>query len=281
MTLHYTEGTPVSGALATQDGRVLDRPSETHADVLPTVDAPPEAPPSALAVPGVIVLDVSWSMADLLDQAHSSISELATKLRLEPSTANVAYLGLSSFADRAQCELDLVRIADPEVQIPRVSARGNGTNFHAALEHALQYLRAELPKLQASDDGSTRKVMRPTIYFISDGESNVGPDWRPVLQEIRTRRWRPIVMAFGFGNANRDVIREIADEGMAYFAADGKAPHEVFDAILKVVLKSVVSQVGLSQVAAQNPSAPPPQMPIIDPSTDPATNALTAISTID
>lgn len=278
MSINYSAGATVSGAPTGHDGQATAYPPpHLGASPIPAVEAPPEAAPSATAVPGLMTLDVSWSMTGVLAAAYASIEALAQRLRLDPSTASVAYIGMITFADTAVRELGLSRIADPNVVIPQPEARG-ATNYHAGLAESLAYFRDELPRLKAGEDGVSRKIWRPTLYWISDGHDTAGLDWRAPLAELRSRDWAPNIMAFGFGDADRSVIGEIADEGMAFFAEDGAAPHQVFDAILAMILKSMVSKIGLSRFAAANPGAPAPVVPTIDPATDPATRLLTTVS---
>jgi uncharacterized protein YegL len=282
MSTANSVGVPVSGAPAAYGGLSHGQPSDIrYAAEVPEADPAPEGGPKALAAVGLMVLDVSWSMVDVLGEVQTSLTQMAEQMRLDPATANLAHLGVVSFADDARTELKLVRIADSETVFPALRPRGSGTNFHAGLSEALRFYRDQLPALAKAEDGTKRKIYRPTIYFVSDGQPNTGLDWRPVLHEIRTRSWRPSIFAFGFGDADRAVIKEIADEGLAYFAADGKRPHEVFQSILHVIFRSMVSQVGQSQVALQNPTAPPPPPVAINPAADPATANLAFISTID
>lgn len=281
MSINYSAGATVSGAPTGHDGQAHAYPPlHLDASPIPTVEAPPEAAPSAAAVPGLIALDASWSMTGVLAAAYASIEALAQRLRIEPSTSSVAYIGMITFADTAQRELGLSRIGDPSIEIPRPEARG-ATNYHAGLAESLAYFRDELPRLKAGEDGVTRKIWRPTLYWISDGHDTAGLDWRAPLAELRSREWAPNIMAFGFGDADRAVIGEIADEGMAYFADDGAAPHQVFDAILAMILKSMVSKIGLSRLAGANPGAPAQAVPQIDPTLDPATRLLTTVSNFD
>ena len=279
MSINYSGGAPVNSATLAHGDTVLDRPSEARDSLIPTADPAPAAAPKRIILPGLIVLDRSTSMSHVIESANDSIQKFADSLRGLPTVASQAHLGLLSFGSDATLELPLSRIADPGVQIPRVAARG-GTNYRAAFEMALEVFRNELPQFKHDDDGAPLDLKRPAMYVVTDGQPNV-EDWLPALQELRTRKWCPTIFAFGFGDADRDVIRTVADEGRAYFAADGQSPHEVFDAIIQVILKSTVTLSQLSVVAAANPAAPTPVLPMINPKLDPATAALDSISTID
>lgn len=297
MTTQMNGGAPVSGAVAS--GRV---PSEGAAQGLQfrtsaaVFDGPagmtgvPEGPAEVgeigIATPGLILADVSWSMASALPSMRHGLEDLAKGLRKHAGVSANAYLGISAFADTASTLLPLTRIADPSVVIPELSPRGNGTSFHAALSEALGVFRRDLPLLGTTADGKKRQLGRPTVYGFTDGQNTTGGDWRIPLAELRTRSWKPNIVIFGWGDADRHVVREIASEGMAYFAEDGQTPDKILDQILKVILRSVISATMSAQAQAANPGMPA-TVPVIDPKTDPATQGLALIdnspigSTID
>lgn len=243
------------------------------------LEGPAEVGEVAIAVPGLLVLDVSWSMQSDLARAGAALDEFTRKLRLEPTVSSSAWLGIVTFADTARSDLPLSRIADPAVQLPPLAPRGNGTNFHAGFTEALVRLRTDLPLLATAAEGGRRQIYRPTIYFVSDGENNTGSDWHEPLNVIRSRSWRPNVMAFGYRHAGRDTIREIASEGMAYFAVDGQDPDTMFEQIIKVILRSMITATVTGQQLAANPTAPA-TMPVVDPQTDQATAGLALIDPI-
>jgi uncharacterized protein YegL len=245
----------------------------------PQLEGPAEVGEVAIAVPGLLVLDVSWSMQRDLASAEAALDRFTRKLRQNAAVSSSAWLGIVTFADTARTDLMLGRIADPATQLPKLEPRGNGTNFHAAFTEALVRLRTDLPLLQNAG-GGRRQVFRPTIYFVSDGESNSnGPDWHGPLAEIKSRRWHPNVIAFGYREAYRDTIREIASEGMAYFPVDGQDPDTMFQQILDVILKSVITATVTVQQRLADPSAPA-TTPMVNPQDDKATSGLALIDPI-
>lgn len=242
----------------------------------PAPDGPAPVGDVAIAVPGLLLIDVSWSMAEVLDPAQRALAAFQGKLRRAPSVAQSAWLGVTTFADTARTDLPLTRIADPATTVPMLQARGSGTNFHAAFTEALDRFRTDLAILKdGRDGGGSRKVFRPTIYFVTDGEHNTGGDYTAALAELRSRTWKPNIMAFGSGHADRTVIRDIATEGMAYFAEDGQTPDTMFEVILQIVLRSIVSNT--ATVANPVAMAPTP----IDPKTDPATAGLALLDPVE
>lgn len=289
MTEMMTGGAPVNSAPnnpfhqpapAAPEGPVFEGPAgETG-----TFEGPVEVGEVGIAVPGIIVLDCSWSMAGDLARASAALEKFRTKLRQHPMAGSNAHLGIVTFADTARTELDLCRVADTTIVVPQFGARGNGTNFDAAFAQTLTAFRAGLPLIGTTADGRQRQVFRPSVYFVSDGEHNTGPDWRARLAELKSRSWKPNVFAFGYRDAEADTIREIADEGLAYFAEQGQDPDQMFEQILQVILRSVISATTTAQALAADPTAPVAVAPV-DPKTDPATAGLARFdpigSTID
>lgn len=243
------------------------------------LEGPAEVGEVGIAVPGFIVLDVSWSMAGDLDRAAAALERFRSKLRQNGMTSSNAYLGIVTFADAARTDLQLTLVADPSVEMPPIAPRGNGTNFHAAFTEVLAAYRAGLPRLTTMVDGRKRQVFRPSVFFVSDGEHNTGGDWRAPLAELRSRSWKPNVFAFGYRDADPATIRAIADEGLAYFAKQGEDPDTMFEKILEVILRSMVSATVTANGLAANPAAPT-TVPAVDPSTDPATAGLALIDPI-
>ncbi|WP_235530617.1 vWA domain-containing protein [Phycicoccus sp. Root563] len=287
-------GTPVSGAApsastpvhtAAQALQFTAAPDlfEGPAGVLPgattALEGPAEVGEVGIAVPGLIVLDVSWSMAEDLAGAAAALERFRSRLRQNGMTSSNAYLGIVTFADTARTDLQLTLVADPSVQMPAIEARGQGTNFHAAFTEVLAAYRAALPELAVTADGRRRQTFRPSVFFVSDGEHNTGHDWRAPLAELRSRSWKPNVFAFGYRDADPATIRTIADEGLAYFARQGEDPDTMFETILNVILRSMVSATVTANGQAGNPTAPT-MVPVVDPSIDPATAGMALIDPI-
>jgi uncharacterized protein YegL len=247
-------------ALGTRTGPAPDA-LPYGADEVAGVEAPPHVGEAVNAVPGVLVLDTSWSMVDELGSVTTALNDFILGLRRSPLVAAQAHMAIVTFADTARTALEFCQIASPDVQVAGLTACGNGTNFRAALDETYRVLHDGLPALARARDGSRRQVMRPTIYFVSDGQPNLEAEaWPRSLARLDGERWRPNRFAFGFGDADRAVIRRIADEGCAYFADEGKTPLGVLQRILRIVLRSMVT---ISQAAATGGTraTPPPPEP--------------------
>ncbi len=231
------------------------------------LEGPVDLTAPAAVVPGVVVMDVSFSMNGALPAAREALNDLIADMRRAPLVAEMAHMAIVTFAGSAATDLSFAQIADPAVHLPELSSRGGGTNYAGALEATRSELASGLPLLGTATDGGRRVVNRPTVYFVSDGQPNTGGDWRAALAALKEERWSPNVFSFGFGDADRGVMAELADDGCAYFAADGNTPQGVLQQIMRVILKSMVS---VSQAVAGNASS----VAAPDPSSDPNTAGL-------
>lgn len=297
MTDNNNGGAPVSGAVAgglgpvqsagaglqfTSTAGAFEGPAggfAAPAGTTTVLEGPAQVGEVGIAVPGFIVLDVSWSMVTDLERAAAALERFRSKLRQNAMTSSNAHMGIVTFADTARVDLPLTLVADPTVVMPPISARGNGTNFAAAFTELLAAYRASLPALATTLDGRKRQIFRPNAFFVSDGEHNTGGDWQAPLAELKSRSWRPNVFAFGYRDADPATIRTIADEGLAYFAKHGQDPDTMFEKILEVILRSMISATVTANGQTTNPAAPT-TVPVVDPSTDPATAGLARIDPI-
>lgn len=214
-------------------------------------------------IPALLLVDTSVSMAHCIGDVRTALDEFGVELRREPLTAEFVRLGVDTFGGDAGTVLPLSAVADPSTRLPDLAVRGGGTNYEAAFEQAHESLRSGLGALRSTDSGVRVRIQRPNLFVVTDGQPNRGGPWQPALQRLREEKWRPNVFAFGFGDVERQVITEIADEGMAYYAADGQTPLAVFQAILRVILASLVS-LSAAGAAGQAVMAPP----TVDPATD-------------
>lgn len=280
-------GAPVSGANAGGQGLQFTAPVGTFegpAGGAGSAEGPAQVGEVGIAAPGLLVLDVSWSTELELGRSQAALERFRSKLRQNGMAGPIAYLGIVTFADTARTDLQLTRIADPAVVIPVLTPRGNGTNFHAAFTETLAAYRAGLPLLMQTPEGGKRQVFRPSVYVITDGQHNTGADWTAPLAELKSRSWKPNVFAFGYRDADPATIRSIASEGLAYFAEQGQDPDTMFDQILEIILRSMISATVTAQTQAADPTATS-AVAAVDPKADPATAGLALIdpitSTID
>lgn len=107
------------------------------------------------------------------------------------------------------------------------------------------------------------QVLRPVIFFISDGEPT-SPDWPTAHAALTSPNnpYAPHILAFGITGAVGQVIKEVATEikrmgkRFAWLADDGTDPGAVVKEIISKLVQTVVSS-GRNQ----NPVLVPPTAP--------------------
>jgi uncharacterized protein YegL len=125
-------------------------------------------------------------------------------MQSNPTVGEIARVALITFSDEARTLIPLSDLAF--AQLPEVLVEG-GTNFAAAFRG----LRAAIDAGMGSLPKGT-PVYRPVAFFMSDGEHQARENWSQALdQHIRDPNWkyRPEVVAFGFGDANKETLRRI------------------------------------------------------------------------
>ena len=182
--------------------------------------------------PVFLLADVSASMSGPpLEALNRFLPELKAEMRANPIVGEIARVALVTFSDRADTVLPLCDLAFTD--LPAVAAEG-GTNFAAGLRgvrDAIETGMAALPK--------GTPVYRPVVFFLSDGEHQAREDWGPALDSVRDERWkfRPEIVAFGFGKANIEALRRIATR-FAFLAKDADPAVQVRE-IMQAVIGSI------------------------------------------
>jgi uncharacterized protein YegL len=214
-----------------------------------------------VAWPFYVVCDVSESMhgkpmgrADEptpYEAMQEALLELVDFAEGHVEAGDIAHLGVLTFADDTDVVLPLRKMSDGcEIgQLPK----GLFTNYAQLFTKLSDVIDADLRRL-----GSLyRKVMRPVVFFITDGQPVVdGIDqprevWEPPLRRLHAfsaprpeGRGVPIaVVALGFEGTNRENLRMVAKApGVACVATAGVAsPHELMSDLLTSILDSVTN----------------------------------------
>jgi uncharacterized protein YegL len=189
----------------------------------PSIPAPVAAPASepttaALAPAGTIigqvlpmyfVGDESHSMAgDPIAAVNQGLIDLRDEVAKHPLIGRKVRFGIITFADTAETRLELSELTE-DVVLPVLAPRGRGTSYASAFEALRQAIPADVALLK----GSGYQVHRPSVFFLSDGQPTEKADrWRAGLDELKDPgfRERPNLLAFGVGEADPGVIRELA-----------------------------------------------------------------------
>jgi uncharacterized protein YegL len=152
----------------------------------------------------------------------------------------VIRLGVVTFSDVARSVLPLCDLSLVEA-VPEVSAQGR-TSYAAVFDHLRNVIEEDYSKSRAAGD----RWYRPAVIFISDGHPTDETDrWKSALARLADPAWkrRPNILAFGFGEADANVLAEVADyrPNRAFIAAEGADPAKVVPELLSGLIQSIVS----------------------------------------
>jgi uncharacterized protein YegL len=184
----------------------------TASEPAASVVVPAPAPAGTVigqVLPMYFVGDESHSMAgDPIAAVNRGLIDLRDEVAKHPLIGKKVRFGIISFADTAETRLELSELSE-DLVLPTLAPRGRGTSYASALEALRQTIPADVALLK----GSGYQVHRPSVFFLSDGQpTDKAEQWRARLEELKDPgfRERPNVMAFGVGDADPAVIRELA-----------------------------------------------------------------------
>ncbi len=183
----------------------------------PPVAAPgtgADGPASAGAVVGQVlpmyfVGDESHSMAgDPIAAVNQGLVDLRDEVAKHPLIGKKVRFGIITFAETAQTRLELSELSE-DLVLPTLSPRGRGTSYASALEALRQTIPADVALLK----GNGYQVHRPSVFFLSDGlPTEKAEKWQACLADLKdpSFRERPNILAFGVGDADPEVIGQLA-----------------------------------------------------------------------
>lgn len=198
----------------------------------------------ATVLPVYFVADESGSMGGVIAELNGGVASLLDELAKEAFAAAKVRLAIWGFSDTAVMHLPLT---DPRriETVPTFAARNN-TSFGTVFKE----LRSRIPEDVARLKSDGYLVNRPAVFFLTDGYPDDNDNWRDPLQELKSQafRERPNLLAFGIGDAQPAVIREIAsNEQYALIAAKGT---DTGAALAKFCVALTVSVIKSAQAAA-------------------------------
>jgi uncharacterized protein YegL len=165
---------------------------------------------------------------------------LRARVGEDPAVAEVIRLAVVTFSDVARSILPLCDLSLVEA-VPEVSAQGR-TSYAAVFDHLRNVIEEDYSKSRAGGD----RWYRPAVIFISDGHPTDDTErWKSALARLTDSAWkrRPNILAFGFGEADPDVLAEVTDHrpNRAFIAAEGAEPALVVPELLSGLIQSIVS----------------------------------------
>lgn len=183
---------------------------------------------------------------------HQLISDLVGELGEDEDVRQQVHLAVVQFADRAETILKLTRL-DQNFSVENFS-KGGLTDFAAVWEH----LARMIPENQKELTSAGFKSKRPTIFFITDGNPDIGRnrkqtvnDWKQHVYAMRRtigdEERYPRIIAIGLGGmSNEDVLLELhskSPHGAAVIANDINKVSIIVKAVIEQIKKSITDSV--------------------------------------
>jgi uncharacterized protein YegL len=176
---------------------------------------------------------------------RDSLADLIYEINFSPAARDICHLAVIAFSDDVKTVLPLTPLRNENLTIP-VLPQGRETNYAKAFKVLAQAVQNDYSKLS-----KTCSVKRPTVYFVTDGEAQIGgklqPEtvWMPELQRLHQLTCRPLVVALGLGKAREGALRAIRSApGPACVAELDAVPGQLLKAIVNSIIFSVVNSAG-------------------------------------
>jgi uncharacterized protein YegL len=183
--------------------------------------------------PVFIVIDVSASMAGgAIEAVNAAIPELQKEMRRNPTVGEIARVAVVTFSDESRVLIPLTDLAYAE--LPEIMVEG-GTNFAAGFRGTREAIENGLRSLPKGTP-----VYRPVVFFMSDGQHTALERWEPALEQLKDRSWKfsPEVVAFGFQDADREMMQRIASRH-AFLVKDHLDPVVQVREIMNALIGSI------------------------------------------
>ncbi len=205
--------------------------------------------PRGKVLPVYFIADESGSMCNEVKQLNEGLVSLLDAMQSETMAAAKIRFCMVGFNESVRCYLepsDLRQLED----MPELTASGT-TSYRAAFFELRERIPSDVIKLK----GEGYEVHRPAVFFLSDGAPNLHDGWEAALSEVKSEDFkeRPNILAFGIGEADPEIIRQVATAPQyAFVSAQGVETGTAIAEFSKALTRSVVaSGQGLVGGAAQ------------------------------
>ncbi|MEV6972900.1 VWA domain-containing protein [Kitasatospora sp. NPDC093806] len=198
-------------------------------------------------LPFYAVCDESGSMSADIDTLNKALYALHQEISTNPTIADKTRFGLIGFSTDANELQPLVDLSDLD-ELPALEASGL-TSFGNAFGLLRQAIERDVEQLKAEG----HDVYRPVVFFLSDGVPT-DEDWEQPYQDLLAAAFRPHIIAFGIGQADRGVIARVATF-KAFMQEDGNAdPAPALREFAASLTRSIVRSVSGATAAGQGMS---------------------------
>lgn len=193
--------------------------------------------PQGQIIPVYFVVDQSGSMDKCINELNDGLTSLLDSLQKTPFAAAKVRFSVIGFSDTAHTYMepsDLRSVPEMPTLQP-----GGMTSYAAAFNELGQRISVDVPALKSRGYA----VIRPLVFFLTDGQPNAREDWRAARQAVLNERTRPNIVAFGIGDADAAIVAEIATKPehalIAHQGSDtGDALTRFFDSLTQSVISS-------------------------------------------
>ena len=182
---------------------------------------------------------------------HQLISKVVDELGEDEDVRQQVHLAVIQFADRAETILKLTRL-DQIISVENFS-KGVFTDFAAVWRHLARIIPEDQKRLASTGF----KSERPTIFFITDGNPDIGSrkqtvnDWKQHVYDMRRaigdEERYPRIIAIGLGGmSNENVLLELhskSPHGAAVIANDINKVSIIVKAVIEQIKKSITYSV--------------------------------------
>ncbi|WP_406114185.1 vWA domain-containing protein [Streptomyces sp. NBC_01014] len=188
----------------------------------------------SLCLPTYVVIDASSSMKQHEAVLNATLSRLHYNLATNPRVSEFARVGVIAFSTDVHV---VIPMSDME-QVPAMPEVicGGRTEYGKAFDQVRQCIEQDVKDLRMQNFS----VLRPTVFFLTDG-SPTDAHWENSYRALVDRDWprHPHVIAYGFGNAKRDVLEQVATK--ALFIANGSDTESAVSAAISGLLNTLIA----------------------------------------
>jgi uncharacterized protein YegL len=206
-------------------------------------------------LPVYIVPDQSASMSPVIHEVNNGLVSLLDAMSLDGAASASIRLSIVGFSDNPILHMSLINLLE-QADMPTLTALAS-TSYREIFIDLRQRIQTDVFELRRDN----YQVMRPVVFFISDGQPNL-EDWRAPLDELKSERFKyhPTIVAYGVSTADPHIINEVASDPRAAFIADraittGAALARAMGSIARSIVASAQSAAsGVNDVPLSKPA---------------------------
>lgn len=197
---------------------------------------PMNVEPRGNILPIYFVADESGSMGPDIQEINNGLQSLLDEIRMNPFAAANVRFSVIGFDNMARLYLSNADMRNVE-EMPTLAAR-MGTYFSTAFDLLNQQIPLDVADLKAEG----YRVNRPAVFLLTDGYPMADDLWQDALTDLRNAPHHPNILTFGIGQADPQVIAQMASQnGYAFQAAQGADTGRMLSEFMASLTQSVIS----------------------------------------